>query len=240
MRPEPPLVKDIGAFIDLYQNSPSDRKQELSKQLEQLQQRLSIFFNLYKNCKGREASDAMSIYSMPAGVLIKPLTADQTGRRRELISMHFAKDAVREDNKNSQVRYAISSLKRPAKVTHQRSQSKQESRLGTARMGRTSRGFSTYRVDKFGRGGYLEKLDVTKLARINTAAGSSRKITNIRYNSGEVLRQFRKSTSAIRMKREADIKNYNPADNAVLKKQIQLIRSFDALPKCIPIKSPEP
>ncbi len=96
---------------------------------------------------------------------------------------------------------------------------------------RTARGNSQFKNDKLGRLGYLDKMDVTRMARVNTAAVLRQFAgRDVRYTPGEVQRQFRKSTSSMRMRKAAEIQNYSQAENAVLKRQMQMIKSFDALP----------
>ncbi len=221
-------MQDIGAFIDLYNSAPPEQKLEFGKSLDLLKHRLT-----------KETTEALQWYNPE--ITKKPFTAEAGARRKEMLSLHFAKDVVREDPKNLPARYAISSLKAERKMESRIfSQSKPVTRLPSARRAKSSRGFNQLGKDKFGRTGYLGRLDVTKLVRGSSAMGIKRPQTkNVRYNVSEVERQFRKSTSSIRMRKEAEILNYNPADNAVLIRQIQMIRSFDALPKFIPRKHTE-
>ena len=97
---------------------------------------------------------------------------------------------------------------------------------------RSSLGFNRTKGGKFGRTGFLQKMNVVQLVRGSTSAGGKR-FRDVRYTPGELERQLRKSTSSMRMRKEAEIKNYNLADNEVLKKQIQLVRSYDVLPRFV-------
>ena len=93
-----------------------------------------------------------------------------------------------------------------------------------------SRGSHKFIQDKKGRIKYLHKFDVVKFAK----GCISRQLTlkkNVNCNPNEIFRQFKASTSSIRLKMESDIKNYRQENNNVLKKQMTTIKSFDRLPR---------
>lgn len=77
--------------------------------------------------------------------------------------------------------------------------------------------------------GYLGRINIINMSRGGARSGKIAK--KISHNSMEVYRQFGRTTSSIRMRMESDIKNYNLASNAVLKRQMDRIKSFEVLPK---------
>ena len=85
---------------------------------------------------------------------------------------------------------------------------------------------SGYKKDRSGRVGYLSKVSIMNIPKISILK-RTKTLKDVKQNAKEIERQFRKSTSSLRMRIEADIRNYNPASNTALRKQIRNLKSFD-------------
>lgn len=97
-----------------------------------------------------------------------------------------------------------------------------------------------YKQDKHGMLQYLNKVDIVNnakrsdnvmlLAEDSVLRRQSESCANVRFKPGEVERQLAKGLNYVNMKKHADINNYNQADNAVLQKEMKLMKEYSSLP----------
>lgn len=194
-------------------NPRKDFKAEFEKDVKTLNDKISTATS---TSVGRKISDALTMYS------ISRLGNSVLAQKEHPTSTDI--DQSQTSIKNSiATQQTFTPLKESDSSTAKERRSRSAAGSGQRR---TMRGFFTYKSDRFGRAGYLNRVGVMNIPRTGRMK-RTKTLKNVKYNAGEIARQFRKSTSSLRMRIESDIRNYNPASNNSLKKQVLSIRSFD-------------
>ena len=179
----------------------------------------------------------MSQFELPK---LKPGNGNH--KTKELFSLYYAKEQKDGNSKTQQKKIAVSSdeglllsiINRRTSMALPRNfvlpKVESVSRI------RVRRKPNKAAQDKHGIICSLDRLDVTNVARNSSIPASLTErsptlSTDMKYHHGEVSRQIELSTVSLRMKKEADIHNYQLADNDVSKQQLDIIKACTTLPK---------
>lgn len=156
---------------------------------------------------------------------LKPINAS---KKRNILSQYFSK--VKRNSENNYLLASLSSVK--GSHNQRLGSSLNSPNIINTFQSKNSKMYSS-RYDKQGKMKQLEKLDVTKMSMpsFQNLKNLSDSVTslcfpqsnNVIFRPGEVHRKIGNAITSLRMKKFADIINYNPADNVVLQTQMRYL-----------------